>query len=254
MKNKRVLVVGASSGVGRGFALAASARGARVALVARSREGVEAAARECGPDATAIVGDVTSSADCRRIVAEAVQALTGLDAVFFTPAPGYQLLLEATTVEDWEAQFRSIVIGAAELTKAALPSLSPGAVVAYLSSVVTKAEQYGMASYAASKSALESMIRGWQIEQPQFRFCPVVIGTTAGVSYREQHHGNPELRQEIIRQMGARGFLQERPMQAVDLGAFLSDFLGILLDHPDIEASEITLRSSSPVKLAERFP
>lgn len=252
MKNKRILVVGASSGIGRGFALAASNRGARVALVARSPERLDAVVRECGQGATAIVGDVTNATDCRRIVAEATETLIGIDAIFFTPAPGYQLLLDSTDIEDWEFQFRSIVIGAAELTKAALPSLSPGAVVAYLSSVVTKAQQYGMSSYAACKSALEAMIRGWQLERPEFRFCPLIIGTTTGVSFREQQHRDPEMRQEIIWQMQARGFLHSRQMEAMDLGEFVADFTANLLAHPDIAVSEIVIRPSSPVKLLDR--
>jgi NAD(P)-dependent dehydrogenase (short-subunit alcohol dehydrogenase family) len=249
MKDKRVLVVGASSGIGRGFALSAAKRGAQLALAARRREAVEAVAADCGGLTAAVVGDVTSVADCRRIVDEAVTALGGLDAIFYTPAPGYQMLLDATEDKDWEAQFRAIVIGASEITRAALPSLSPGAVVAYLSSVVTRAQIYGMSSYAACKAALEAMIRGWDLEQPDFRFCSFVIGSTAGVGVREQHHRDPELRAEIIRQMRARGSMHSRFMDAGDLGDFIADTMATMLAHPDIAVSEMVLRPASPVDL-----
>jgi NAD(P)-dependent dehydrogenase (short-subunit alcohol dehydrogenase family) len=249
MQDKRVLVVGASSGIGRGFALSAAKRGPQLALAARRREAVEAVAADCGGQAAAIVGDVTSVADCRRIVDEAVTGLGGLDAIFYTPAPGYQMLLDATEDEDWEAQFRAIVIGASEITRAALPSLSSGAVVAYLSSVVTRAQQYGMSSYAACKAALEAMIRGWEIEQPEFRFCSFVIGSTTGVGVREQHRRDPELRAEILRQMRARGFMYSRFMDAEDLGDFIATTVATMLAHPDIAASEMVLRPASPVVL-----
>jgi NAD(P)-dependent dehydrogenase (short-subunit alcohol dehydrogenase family) len=252
LSGKRVLVVGASSGIGRHFARTACLRGAQVGAAARSRSGLEAAVADVG--GTLIVGDVTSPDDCRRIVREAVAVLGDLDAVLYTPAPGYQVLLRDVRREEWIAQFESMVLGACHVTQAALPHLRHAAVLCYLSSVITTTPQYGMASYAACKAALETMVRGWQLEQPDFRFCAIPVGATAGGSERRQHHENPALTQEIMRQFVGRGFLQTRIMEASDLGAFLVDTVANLLAHPEITTSDLRVVPAAPTMFADDLP
>ena len=235
----------------------ATSRGthARAARTWRSQLGHRAGLEETIADAsgTVVVGDVTSPDDCRRIVAEAVEALGPLDAVFYTPAPGYQMLLRDVRRDDWIAQFDSMVVGACNITQAGLPHLRPAAVLCYLSSVITAAPQYGMASYAACKAALETMIQGWQVEQPEFRFCAVPIGATAGGSDRSQHQKDPELGREVMRQFVGRGFLQTRIMEAADLGEYLADMVANLLAHPGITTNEGRVIPAAPTLFADEF-
>ena len=246
LADQRLLVVGASTGIGRGFALAASALGAKVACAARTVSAVESTAAEAGA-ACAIVGDVSVPADCDRIADEAAQALGGLDGVLYTPAPGYHLLLRSHDLESWEKQFRPIVIGASNITRAALPHLSPKGVVAYLSSVATRWTpymQYGMSGYASCKAALETMIKGWQAEEPHLRFTSIVIGSTVGVSRRLQHQQDQQLESEIHRRLGGGGILDQGYMEAEDLGRFLAEMVAVLMAHPDIAAHELVLEPS----------
>jgi NAD(P)-dependent dehydrogenase (short-subunit alcohol dehydrogenase family) len=241
-----LLVVGASSGIGRAFAVAAASLGARVACAARSQPGVEATAAAAG-DGPAIVADVTSPDDCERIATEAVEALGALDAVLYTPAPGLHLRLRDHDTASWDAQLRPILVGASAITRAVLPHLAPKGVVAYLSSVATRWSphtQYGMAGYAASKAALETMIRGWQAEEPGFRFTSVVIGSTVGVSRREQHQQDPQLEAEIRRRLEGGGVLGQGYMTSDDLGRFLAEAIALLLAHPGIAAPELVLEPS----------
>src|SRR5438874_5557173 len=67
---KIVVVTGASSGIGRAAAELFAARGARVALLARSREKIEAIAARHGDRMLAVVGDVSDPADVERLFAE----------------------------------------------------------------------------------------------------------------------------------------------------------------------------------------
>ena len=74
LKEKTVVVTGASSGIGRAVALELARRGANVILGARRAEKLEAVAAECralGVKATAVPADVTKADDCRRLIAEA---------------------------------------------------------------------------------------------------------------------------------------------------------------------------------------
>src|SRR3989442_14392281 len=71
LRGRRLVITGASGGIGRCLALAAGARGARVALAARSSDKLEALAKEIGRvggQAVAVAADVTSAADRQRLL------------------------------------------------------------------------------------------------------------------------------------------------------------------------------------------
>src|SRR5437773_10870090 len=84
----RAVVVGASSGLGRCIGVGLGKRGADVALLARRRERIEAAAAEAGPGAVAIECDVTEPSSVSSAIGKAAADLGGIDAPVYTPAPG----------------------------------------------------------------------------------------------------------------------------------------------------------------------
>jgi short-subunit dehydrogenase len=84
MKGRRIILTGASEGIGRALALELAARGARLALAARDRDRLESLAQECrarGGDALAVPTDVTNAQDLEWLVAETLKAYGGIDAV-----------------------------------------------------------------------------------------------------------------------------------------------------------------------------
>ena len=85
LAGERILVVGASSGIGRALAIASVAAGAQVVLCARRANRLQEAIDE-GGGGSAVVADVRRAPDCERLVAEAVAALGGLDADRSRPA------------------------------------------------------------------------------------------------------------------------------------------------------------------------
>ena len=86
LADRRVLVVGASAGIGRAFASQAIAGGAAVAVVGRRAERL-AELVDGLPLAVAVAGDVRAPADCSRIVAEAIAALGGIDLLLYCAGP-----------------------------------------------------------------------------------------------------------------------------------------------------------------------
>ncbi|MBW2393702.1 MAG: SDR family NAD(P)-dependent oxidoreductase, partial [Deltaproteobacteria bacterium] len=74
LANKRVLVVGASSGIGRAAALRLAREGARVAFSSRRIEPLEAGAKEAGRGAIAVACDVRDASSCEAAVAQTVEA------------------------------------------------------------------------------------------------------------------------------------------------------------------------------------
>ncbi|HEV7284766.1 MAG TPA: SDR family NAD(P)-dependent oxidoreductase, partial [Kaistia sp.] len=79
---KVMIVTGASSGIGRAAALRFAAEGAKLVLVARSAEKLEALAKELGGDAIAIPADLTKAADVEAMVAKAEAHFGRVDILF----------------------------------------------------------------------------------------------------------------------------------------------------------------------------
>ena len=115
LEGRRVLVVGASAGIGRAIAGQFVARGAQVAFCARRPDILRAAVAEAGGGAV-VAGDVRVAEDCDRVVTDAVAALGGLDAVCYSAAVSPLRLLADTTADDWRAVLETNVVGAALVT------------------------------------------------------------------------------------------------------------------------------------------
>lgn len=158
LKDKRVLISGASGGLGRAMAVELGRRGARLILLARSRTGLvqtEALAREAGaPDSLVLRADVATPA-VRLVVARALRNLGGLDVLVnnagvhaFAPVAD---LPEALLREALEVN----LFGPLRLTQACLPALrhSRGLVVNIGSTLGYRAIP-NAAAYCASKGAL----------------------------------------------------------------------------------------------------
>ena len=81
MKGRRVLIVGASSGLGASFAKAAAREGADVTISARRTERLVALVEEMGTG-TAVSGDAIVPADAKRVAQTASDAMGGIDLMF----------------------------------------------------------------------------------------------------------------------------------------------------------------------------
>ncbi|MGB6206712.1 SDR family oxidoreductase [Mycobacterium sp.] len=177
------MVIGASSGLGRCIGVGLAQRGAQVALLARRRERIEAAAKEAGPDAVAIECDVTDQASCRSAINDAAAALGGIDSLIYTPAIGPLVRMVDTDAETWRRVFDTNVIGAALVTAAAVPHLTESAGKAvYLSSDAGPfgPPWPGLGAYGVSKAALEQLVDAWRAEHPDIGFTCLIVGECGG--------------------------------------------------------------------------
>ena len=179
----RTVVVGASSGLGRCIAIGLAQRGDQVALLARRRERIEAAAQEAGSGAIAVECDITDQASCRSAIGTVADAFGGIDNVVYTPAISPLVRMVDTDAETWRRVFDTNVIGASLVTAAAMPHLTASAgKVVYLSS---DAGPYGppwpgLGAYGVSKAALERLVEAWRAEHPDVGFTNLIVGECAG--------------------------------------------------------------------------
>jgi len=220
----RTVVIGASSGLGRCIGIGLARRGGRVALLARRKERVEAAAKEAGPDARAIECDVTDEASCRSAIAEAAESLGGIDGLIYTPAIGPLIRMVDIDAGTWRRVFDTNVTGAAIATAEAIPHLSAARGKAvYLSSIAGNFTPPwpGLGSYAVSKAALEKLVDAWRAEHPHIGFTRLVVGDCAGGEGDAQTEFNagwdPELAMKHYPIWLARGYMTGALMPVEDL-------------------------------------
>lgn len=175
---KRLLVVGASSGIGRAVAGCAADAGWRVAAVARRADRLEKLAAE-HRGITAVPADVRRADACRWIVDAAVVALDGIDALVYAAGVVPLSPLSAVDAPTWRNVLETNLVGASLVTAAAVPHLrASGGRAIYLSSDSVGHPLPGLVPYAASKAGLEETVRGWRAEHPDVVFATVVVGPT----------------------------------------------------------------------------
>ena len=180
LTGRRVLVLGASAGIGRVIAQRLGAAGAHVALAARRREVCEEAAAEIDGTAIGLACDVTDEEQCRQVVEDAVAGLGGLDDVVYSTGAISVVALENADAEWWRTTFETNVMGAALITKYALPHVKrrPGSFV-YLSSVSSIGPAWpGIGVYTATKAALNRMVDTLRLEHTEVGFSRIFVGPT----------------------------------------------------------------------------
>jgi short-subunit dehydrogenase len=79
MQDKVVVITGASGGIGAAVAELVSSRGGSVVLVARRKDALDDVAKRCGANALAIVADMTSRDEVRRVVSESIERFGHVD-------------------------------------------------------------------------------------------------------------------------------------------------------------------------------
>ncbi|MBI2706562.1 MAG: SDR family NAD(P)-dependent oxidoreductase [Actinobacteria bacterium] len=186
LAGQHVLVVGASSGIGRAVALEAAAEGASVVAGARRFDLLRELVDEAGPAVFPVQCDVRSPISCELAVKAAVSHLEGLDSVVFATGVNHLAFLQDTPREDWLAVLETNLVGAAILTRTVLPHLQPadrsagsvGGRLAYLSSHSVAQPWPGLGAYAASKAGLDAMTTAWRAECADVVFTRVVVGPT----------------------------------------------------------------------------
>ena len=157
-----VLVHGASAGVGRAVARAAARRGARLVLLARTEEALEAAAREAralGGEAVVVVGDATAGGVPEAAVAAAVERYGRLDTVVACAMVTVYGEFERLTDEEFRRIVEVNLMSRVALLRAALPELrrSRGTFVDVNSALAYRGIPL-QGAYCATKAAMRALL------------------------------------------------------------------------------------------------
>ncbi len=157
---RRILITGASQGIGRATARALAAQGHSLVLAARGREALEAAAleiRRAGGGAQAIVLDVTDPASVARGVSEALAA-GPLEVLVNNAGSCQQRPFACCTEAELRQELELNYFGAQRMIRAVLPAFvqQRSGLIVNVSSLLGSSAAPTTANYSASKAALEA--------------------------------------------------------------------------------------------------
>jgi NAD(P)-dependent dehydrogenase (short-subunit alcohol dehydrogenase family) len=156
------LITGCSTGIGRHIALAALARGRRVAVTARNPKAVEDIVAEYPDQAIALALDVTQRDQVERAVAETERVFGGIDVLVNNAGYGYMAAIEEGEDDVVRTMFDTNYFGVVDMIKATLPGMrkrGSGHII-NISSMTGLVANPPNVYYSSTKFALEALTEG----------------------------------------------------------------------------------------------
>ncbi|MDH6197074.1 3-oxoacyl-[acyl-carrier protein] reductase [Mycobacterium frederiksbergense] len=157
------VVVGGGRGMGFATARCLAEDGARIAIVGRSRDVLDAAAADLvrlgSPEAVPMVADTSDTAQVERVFAEVGERWGELNALINTVGPGVAGNFEELTDEQWQEAFDAGLMGMVRCVRAALPLLRSAewARIVNFSAHSTQRQSTRLPAYTAAKAAVNSV-------------------------------------------------------------------------------------------------
>lgn len=160
LTDRRALITGGDSGIGRAIAIAYAREGADVAIgylpeEEEDAQETERLVREAGRTCALFALDLTSEQACIDIIAGTVEALGGIDILISNAA--YQKQrdgIETLQVSEIQRVFTTNLVATLLLAREAIPHMSPGASIISTTSIQASDPSFGLIDYAMTKAAL----------------------------------------------------------------------------------------------------
>jgi len=184
LSGKVAIVTGASRGLGRRFAAAIAAEGARVALLARPSDQLGETAREIGEAARAIPCDVSDPDSVRAAFAEVQRQFGRLDILINNAGVTYLNRIETASDAKIQGEVSINVMGPIFAAREAIPMLraAGGGDIVNISSESVKLPFPYLTIYGATKAALEYFTRGLrdEVRPDSIRVTALRVGSVMG--------------------------------------------------------------------------
>jgi NADP-dependent 3-hydroxy acid dehydrogenase YdfG len=196
IKEKVIVITGASSGLGEAAARHLSADGARVVLGARRTDRINALADEFGGDgkALAVETDVTDREQVKRLVDAAVDRFGRIDVMINNAGLMQQSPLERLKVDEWDNMIDVNVKGVLYGIAAALPHMKnqkSGHIINVSSVAGHKVTPSGTV-YCATKHAVRAISEGLRTEVKPYNLRTTIISPGAVATELPNHITDPE--------------------------------------------------------------
>jgi glucose 1-dehydrogenase len=206
LDGKVALVTGAGTGIGRAIAVRLASDGASVGVNVRDAGEAKDTLHEveaAGGTAVALVGDVSVEDDVRRVVAECVDRLGGLDVAVNNAGVQEASPFLDTTLESWQRQLDVDLTGVFLVSREAARQMAArgGGVVVNISSVHEHRPWPNAAAYCAAKAGVGMLTAcmGRELARYGVRAVSVAPGAIATEANLERHCGmsSDEIREQV---------------------------------------------------------
>lgn len=164
LEGRKIVVTGASSGLGRATAIALAGVGAEVILVGRSADRLKEAAQRSGAKqwhSIDLSDDNAADALLREIAGD-----EGLDGIFHSAGTSLVSPMRLTKTKHIDDLFGAAVYGALGVARAASRKgvMKDGSSLVFMSSVSALRGRKGMVGYSAAKAATSGLVRALAVE------------------------------------------------------------------------------------------
>lgn len=236
IKDKVIVITGASSGLGEAAARRLAADGAKLTLGARRLDRLQALADELSLGRDAVVQtDVTKVDEVRRLVDRAVRTHGRIDVIINNAGLMPHSPLERGKVEDWDRMIDVNIKGVLYGIAAALPHMTAqkSGHIINVSSVAGHKVRAGSAVYAATKAAVRMLSEGLRQDVKPYNIRTTVISPGAVES---------ELPRSITEADVARGIEDFYEANAIPADSFARAVAFAISQPQEVDINEILFR------------
>ena len=159
LENKTALITGGNSGIGLETARLFVREGARVIITGRNQATLDAAAKELGPGAFAVVADANDVAATEAAIKKGVDKFGRLDILFANAGIPGSTPVGGTQLEAFEQVIRTNLTAVFFTVQAAAAHMNDNGSIILNGSVISVLGNPGYAAYAASKAGVRAMAR-----------------------------------------------------------------------------------------------
>lgn len=160
LTDRKALITGGDSGIGRAVAIAFAREGADVAISYLPSEKSDAQEvvdliEAAGRKAIALPGDITDESVCKQLVADAVEGLGGLDILINNAGKQtfYDSIVDITS-QHFDQVLKTNLYALFWITQAAVPHLKPGSAIINTTSIQAYDSSAGLVDYATTKAGI----------------------------------------------------------------------------------------------------
>jgi NADP-dependent 3-hydroxy acid dehydrogenase YdfG len=235
VKDKVVVITGASSGLGEAAARRLAQNGAKLVLGARRLDRLQALAKELSLGAGAAVQtDVAKYAEVKRLVERAVQSHGRIDAIINNAGLMPLSPLERLKIDDWDRMIDVNIKGVLYGVAAALPHMKAqmSGHIINVSSVAGHKVRPGSTVYSATKSAVRVISEGLRQEVKPYNIRTTIISPGAVASELPESITEPDIAENVHK-------VYE---YAIPAESFASMVMFAMSQPEDVDVNEILFR------------
>jgi NAD(P)-dependent dehydrogenase (short-subunit alcohol dehydrogenase family) len=217
---QRVLITAGASGIGREFACAFAANGAKVFICDIDAKGLEALAKEI-PGLTAKPCDMGSRVEIERMVPDAIAALGGLDVLINNAGiAGLTLPVDQYPPDDWDKVIAVNITAMFDVCRLAIPHLkqSKAGCIINMASIAGRFGFANRSPYAATKWAVIGLTKTLAIELGQWgiRANAIAPGAVAGDRIERVFAGRAQIGGKTLEQVRAEAMGEQSIKAMID--------------------------------------